>query len=365
MVRRRREFTVFSLSFLDVMSCGFGAIILVFIVIHHGTESKSQHLSAGMMAEVKVLKDEVSAGKRRVVKLESDLRQTRQTIAASEKQTLDITAQIRELQVEVAALQQSGSSANSHIEKLKRELKRLEKQDANLKGSVRGLQNAGSSLRTFVGQGDREYVTGLRMGGTHILILLDDSASMLHRTIVNAVRMSFMSKAERLKSAKWQRAVKTVEWIMANMPKDSKFQLYTFNTRVKPVIPGTAGKWLTSMSRKQTDKAVNMLNQTAPDGGTSLEHPFAAVAKLNPEPDNIFLITDGLPTQGATSPKKAVVTPEARARLFARAVQKLPGGIPVNVILFPMEGDPQAAPLFWVLAQLTHGSFMSPSTDWP
>lgn len=362
---KRREFTVFSLSFLDVMSCGFGAIILIFIVIHHGTESKSHHLSAQMMSEVNALKDEVNAGKSRVVKLKADLRKTESAITASKKESLTIAEQISQLQSEIAALQESGATTSSHIEKLKKELKRLAQKDANLKGSVEGQQNAGSSLRTFVGEGDREYVTGLRMGGTHILILLDDSASMLHRTIVNAVRMSFMSPAEKLKSKKWQRAVRTIEWIMANMPKDSKFQLYTFNTGVKPVIPGTAGKWLTSLDRKQTDKAIAMLNKVVPDGGTSLEHPFAAVKKLNPEPDNIFLLTDGLPTQGAEPPHKATVTPEQRAKLFSEAVGDLPDGIPVNVILFPMEGDPQAAPLFWLLAQLTHGSFVSPSTDWP
>ena len=362
---KRREFTVFSLSFLDIMSCGFGAVILIFIVIHHGTESRSQNLSSDLMAQVKALKDEVTAGKQRVVTLKADLQSTEDTISASDKQASDIASQIKTLEAEIVAMQKSGSSTTASIEKLKQELKKLEKQDASLKGSVQGEQGAGASLRTFVGEGNREYLTGMRMGGTHILILLDDSGSMLHRTIVNAVRMSFMSDAEKLKSAKWQRAVKTIEWIMANMPKDSKFQLYTFDTHASPVIPGTAGKWLTSLDRKETDKAVAMLQKVVPGGGTSLEQPFVGVGKFNPPPDNIFLLTDGLPTEGMTPPKKATVTPAQRAKLFSEAVQALPEGIPVNVILFPMEGDPQAAPLFWLLAQITHGSFMSPSTDWP
>jgi hypothetical protein len=46
-------------------------------------------------------------------------------------------------------------------------------------------------------------------------------------------------------------------------------------------------------------------------------------------------------------------------------VRGLPAGIPVNVILFPMEGDPVAASAFWKLAQATGGSFMSLSEDWP
>ncbi|MGB1885307.1 MAG: VWA domain-containing protein, partial [Gammaproteobacteria bacterium] len=38
MSRKRREFSAFSLSFLDIMSCGFGAVVLLFLIIKHQTE---------------------------------------------------------------------------------------------------------------------------------------------------------------------------------------------------------------------------------------------------------------------------------------------------------------------------------------
>ena len=50
---------------------------------------------------------------------------------------------------------------------------------------------------------------------------------------------------------------------------------------------------------------------------------------------------------------------------FNRAVRQLPVGVPVNVILLPMEGDPQAAPAFWVLALRTGGSMLAPAEAWP
>jgi hypothetical protein len=52
-------------------------------------------------------------------------------------------------------------------------------------------------------------------------------------------------------------------------------------------------------------------------------------------------------------------------RHFQQSLKRLPAGIPVNVILFPMEGDPLAASAFWKLAMATRGSFLSPSRDWP
>ena len=48
-----------------------------------------------------------------------------------------------------------------------------------------------------------------------------------------------------------------------------------------------------------------------------------------------------------------------------RAVKALPDDTPVNTILFPMEGDPMAAAMFWKLAVDTKGSFLTPTSDWP
>ena len=54
-----------------------------------------------------------------------------------------------------------------------------------------------------------------------------------------------------------------------------------------------------------------------------------------------------------------------RAKLFAQAIKSLPRSIPINVVLFPMEGDPMAASAYWQLAMAHRGSFMSLSEDWP
>ena len=40
-------------------------------------------------------------------------------------------------------------------------------------------------------------------------------------------------------------------------------------------------------------------------------------------------------------------------------------GIPVNILLFPMEGDYDAAIAYWTLAYGSGGSFMAVSRDWP
>ena len=59
------------------------------------------------------------------------------------------------------------------------------------------------------------------------------------------------------------------------------------------------------------------------------------------------------------------VDSELRIRFFRAAQRTIPARVPVNVVLFPMSGDPAAPGLFWTLAINTRGSFVSPSRDWP
>jgi hypothetical protein len=80
----------------------------------------------------------------------------------------------------------------------------------------------------------------------------------------------------------------------------------------------------------------------------------------------LVVVTDGLPTQGATPPSlRKTVDGQARLKLFERAIGRLPSGVPINVILLPMEGDPMAPAAYWTLARRTQGAFLSPSSDWP
>jgi hypothetical protein len=132
-----------------------------------------------------------------------------------------------------------------------------------------------------------------------------------------------------------------------------------------PVTGNKTKPWASTSDRTTMDATLDNLYQLAPTGGTSLFEAFSAVRQMETPPDNIFLIVDGLPTQGDGPPRRTVVSSKDRVKLFSQALAQLPRNIPINIILFPMEGDPMATPSFWILAQQTGGSFMSPSKDWP
>ena len=141
--------------------------------------------------------------------------------------------------------------------------------------------------------------------------------------------------------------------------------MITFNTQARAALPDTDGKWLEVTNQNQLQAISSALRKLTPTGGTSLENAFIALQQLSPTPDNIFLITDGLPTQGTRPPRGTKVSGRDRQKLYREAVRQLPANVPVNVILAPMEGDPMAASEFWQLAQVSQGTLLSPSKDWP
>jgi len=360
---KRRETNVFSLSFLDIMSCGFGAVILIFVVIQHGSVATPQESNLQMMAEIKRIEIEVLNETENLVQLKNTVQQRDDEIATTEEAIITIIQQIKALEQQIAAVLENGASNDKSIEELKSDLKQLEQEAASLESSVN--EQTGSDARSFVGDGDRQYLSGVHLGGEHILILLDASASMLDKTIVNIVRRRNMSLEKKLESPKWQRALKTVDWVVANIPRSANVQLFGFNETAWPAVAGSEGSWIRTEDRADVEVALEQLRQVEPKGGTSLHQAFELARNLVPQPDSIFLIVDSLPTIGAQPSDARIVSSRDRVRLFGDALNSLPQNVPVTVILFPMEGDPIAAPSYWRLAQITGGAFLSPPEDWP
>ena len=361
----RRKVTPFSLSFLDIMFCGFGAVVLLVLILNHDTVKSREQTFTDLRAEAVRLEKEVLIGEEDLVEARNSLEATEQEIVLMQGQADRVIETTRELEIEIARMSNETLASKEHINQLSTDLKSLDKVQKRLGAAVEADRDAGERVREFKGEGDRQYLTGLKMGGKRILILVDASASMLDETIVNIIRRRNLDAASRINSPKWQRTLKTSDWLVSNLPVDTKFQLYSFNTRAKATLSGTDGNWLETSKRTDIDGAISALRQIAPEGGTSLYHAFTAAKELSPPPDNILLITDGLPTRGRSKPTSTTVSADKRLDHFEQAAKVLNGKIPVNTILLPMEGDAWAAAAFWALAINSEGSFMTPSRDWP
>jgi von Willebrand factor type A domain len=362
---RRRETNIFSLSLIDCICCGFGALILFHMIVVSRSAQLQAHNSEVLQAEVDKREQEVLEGQARLVEIRNSFRDIDQKRAEAAGLSTRILETLKQIEEELAIYEAKTVAQKEHVNKLKADLKSLDEGQKRLSGGTPSDEVPGGNVRNFVGDGDRQYLTGLKVGGKRILVLVDASASMLAEDIVNAVRRKLLPAETRVRARKWRQAVKAVDWLTAQLPRDSQYQLYAFNTKAWPVTPGTQGVWLPAKDGTAIDKAIATLRQTAPEGGTSLYHAFAAASAMNPPPDNIILLTDGLPTQGAAPTGRKTVSGRDRLRIFDAALDALPRGVPVNVVLFPMEGDPMAMTAFWKLAMASRGSMMTPSSSWP
>ena len=363
MARRDRRFNVFSLSFLDVMSCGFGAVVLIFLIINHATEEEAKIINKDLLSEIRLLDYQVQNGERDLFELKERLDALLQRLSDSDQKLTSTDARLdqtkekfAELDAESLAQQENLNALKSDVESREQELDRL-----------KALEDAsdGGRIRAVSGEGDRQYLTGMKVGGKHILIAVDTSASMLDDSIVNVIRRRNMPPERQRLAPKWQRAVRTVEWIAAQMPLDANFQILGFNTEAVSLVPDLEDTWVPLSEGRELDAAVTKVQEVIPSGGTSLTNLVSAINELSPLPDNVYLIVDSLPTQGNREPRRATISGRDRLDLFSQAIRNIPKQVPINVILFPMEGDPLASAAYWNLARVSGGSFLSPSRDWP
>lgn len=362
---KRRPVSAFSLSFLDIMFCGFGAVVLLVLILNHDTVEARNETFTDLRTEVIERQQGVLRGNQQLTTSRDRLAAADASLQASRAQTAQLRQVMRTQQNAIAEFSQSTQAKRADVDKLSAELKRLENEKNQLNSDALKQPEAGQNIRQHTGDGDRQYLTGLKVGGKRILILLDSSASMLDETIINVIRRRNMPTEQKRRAPKWQRSLATLDWLLSQLPADARFQVYTFNTRATAVVDRQAGQWLKAANNNDVGAVVTAVQNIEPAGGTSLYHAFAAAKTLSPRPDNILLITDGLPTQGRQAPRATTVSADRRLQHFVAASQTLPRGIPVNTILLPMEGDAWAAAVYWKLAIDTRGSFMTPARDWP
>ena len=365
MARKRRSSEIFSMSFLDCMSCGFGAVILFFMIINSRSDVAPNDQTKALQAETNKLEIEVLEGRKNLALARTSIQKLETEEDEASDQISIIKALIAELQAELAKYDKDTLAKIKSIEKLQSDIKSLEDEIKRLLALKKEGAAAGQRARSFKGEGDRQYLTGLKLGGERTLILVDRSTSMLHETIVNILRRKNLPESEQLLSRKWRQVVASVDWLSSQFRPGTEYQIYMFNNVTEPVIKGTDGLWLKADDVDQLDEAIRKLRRTVPKNGTNMYAAFQVIRDMKPRPDNVILLVDSMPTMDQATSSKSVIGAGERANLFTAATQLIPSGIPINIMLYPMEGDPAAVTSFWSLALKSRGSMISVSHDWP
>ena len=332
------------------MACGLGAVVLLFLIVKHhaGTaiEPAADTRAAEHAARLKALGAEAAA-------LAARIEQERRRNSTQRAQQASADA----ARAQLAELEQAVQQAAARNAALGAQLKSIDARQATDPIEDRS-------------QGEEEYLLGLRVEGPRIAILLDRSASMTDVQLIDVISLKVRSDAAKQQGPKWQRTLRTTRWLLQRAPAGSEVAVVAFNDQAHVL----GGGWGAGRDQAVLTTLAQELAQLVPTGPTNLEAGLRALSELKPAATNVYVVTDGLPTQALSSPGfgsgcargQQKVSGECREALFYASLQSAPPpGVKVHVILLPLEGDPQAAPAYWNWTAQAGGLLITPAPGWP
>jgi len=353
-MRRHRKSEGFNLAFLDIMSCGLGAVVLVFMLVKHdvGSSSTQTDLLAKDVQQLELQRDELQ-------------KTLKQLLNISQSKAENIA----QLRARLTQLEQS---------LLQKKLSLVQKKDqlAALKNDIakRPIAKKEDLLEDNRG-GEENYLMGLRVEGHRIAVLIDSSASMTDEKLIDIIKRKNSSSAVKKQGPKWLRTQKTVRWILARVPKTSQVSVISYNSSVKSL---GKSNWMELDNPSTLAALYKEIDTIIPQGSTNLQKGLQAVSGRNAT--DLYVITDGLPTAGESryaslNPfancssllgKASTISGECRVKLFRQTINETNlNRVKVNIILLPIEGDPDAINEYWRWAALSGGLVISPAVNWP
>ena len=352
----KRKTEGFNIAFLDVMSCGLGAVILILMLVKYQTELPDQQSSA-LQADIAIL--------------EQQNLQSQQTVETLQTQTDDTQAELTQLNTQLVSLV-------TNINNQKDTQQSLKAQIAKLQSQAETPTQAPPAPVPVVNKGLEDYLLGLEVEGRRIVILVDSSASMTDERLIDVIRYKVASTQERQQSPKWQRTSRIVEWLIAKVPEGSDYKVIRFAENAS-VVGGSA--WKKGADPQDAATVLSDFKKIVPEGGTNLHAAVALMRSSAAGFSNVYLLTDGLPTQGDGGRIRAIasffsgcssitgnakkISGKCRVRLLNDIVASYRERAAVNVILLPLEGDSYAAGAFWQWTARSDGLLISPEHSWP
>lgn len=207
MKKRKRDFDIFSLSFLDVISCGFGAIVLLVLISNNADAPSSDDAAIAQGLLRQVLQQE-----RAVDALSDEVQETEEMLRARK--------------ILVAELMDAAAAAANDLGVSQRKADQLSDDLDGLAVVKSSLKKAAISPGTSDARDDE--VGGIPVDSDYVIFIIDTSGSM---------------------KAIWDRVVAEVENVINIHPKIKGFQI--LNGSGAHLISAYAGKWIPDTPRRR------------------------------------------------------------------------------------------------------------------
>ncbi|MEH6576565.1 MAG: hypothetical protein V7731_05750 [Amphritea sp.] len=217
----RREFEIFNLSFLDIISCGFGAVVLLVLISNTSDQEPSSELNA------------VTDLLRNVFMAEARLADLSKALDSAEQQLAEYSRNKEVLNVEQQQIQKKLSAKEGLSVQLQNDSKSLELIQASLKRT--------STPISTTNKRDIE-VGGIPVDSDYVIFIIDTSGSMKNI---------------------WGRVIRELENILDIHPQVKGFQI--LNDNGSYLISAYVGKWIkdTPKRRKNVIDALRQWNKAS------------------------------------------------------------------------------------------------------
>jgi len=224
MKRRARGGDIFSLSFLDVVSCSFGAVVLLLLISKSGfTEADANRDISALLARTFQVEDEIQqlSGRRDQLKTQLAARQGKNQAARA-----------------------SVAAAAAQLGKKQTEAAKLQKESSGLQNTKEILQRA--SITPATAETRDEEVGGIPVDSDYVIFIVDTSGSMQDI---------------------WPRVLREMENVLDIHPTVKGFQI--MNDNGAHLIRSYRGKWIPDTPRRRKSVLGAMRNW----GGLSNSSP--------------------------------------------------------------------------------------------
>jgi len=226
--RRNREVEVFSLSFLDCICCGFGAIILLLVLSEFGEPIALEKSRTDLQNQIRELQEQLFTIRGDSEHLNRELQGRIDLLEKEQLKVARLAGDLTDIRGQFSSSKKDSSVSNtvetelvSAYQELSAEMQRL------LKNTARRKPN--------------DAIGGIPVDSEYVILLVDTSASMT--------------------TYHWDAAIQSIQEILSIYPKVKGIQI--LNDNGKPMIPGSRGEWLPDSPSQRQNIVTKMKNWRA------------------------------------------------------------------------------------------------------
>ena len=323
--RSRRATEDAGISFLDIICCGFGAIVLLLVIVKPTQPLVLEESPIDLSGQVRDLQERLFEIRGQVEYLETDLTAKQEQLGDTQERVAILKSEFDLLNSRYAAVDDSGADEQQTVEELQIALQ-------SLTAEMRRL------LRSRKASND--YIGGIPVDSEFVIFIIDTSGSM--------------------QQGAWGRMIQEVRNVLNIYPQVKGIQV--MNDQGQYMFTQYAGEWMTDSKARRRAILTKLQSWNAFSNSSPVQGVYTAIRKHYSKGQKISLYVFGDDFSGTSIPRVLEIISEMN--------QKRQNGdtlVRIHTVGFPVQfrgrpainsGAMRYANLMRLLAEQNNGSFI-------